>query len=172
MLGLSERGKVCLIGVDYDRRCHPHVVADLQLGIPIRHEVADSVIVSSFLYIVADPQGVLRETRRVLKPNGLLLLTAPLVFPHTPEPTDHWRFTEESLQVLLRQAGFHDIAIVPVGGRWIAAAFLVSPFLRPRWFVAPIVDWFALRLDGWTERKFPRLARCPIGYVAKARARP
>lgn len=136
--------------------------------LPFKDAVADVVIVSSLLSISPDPNAVLGEVQRVLKLGGWLLLTAPLVFPHVPDPTDHWRFTEESLQLLLRRNSFVEATIIPFGGRFSAAAYLLSPFLRPRWLVAPIVYWVCLKLDAWAKR-FRRLSACPIGYVARAR---
>lgn len=168
LLGLKENEeKLHLVGLDYNPAFRPTVVADLTRPLPFKDAVADGVIVSSFLYIVSDPNALLGEVQRVLKSGGWLLLTAPLVYPHTPEPTDYWRFTEESLRLLLRRSGFVEAAIMPFGGRFSAAAYLLSPFLRPRWLVAPIVYWVCLKLDAWAKRF--RLSACPIGYVVRAR---
>jgi len=170
VLGLEGNSQVKLVGVDQEIRVSPQVVADLQESLPFRNNIADAVIISSFLYIVADPGQVLQETRRALKQNGLLLLTVPFVYPYNPEPTDYWRFSPEALHRLFHQAGFHDTLIVPIGDRWTVTAYLLAPFLRPRWLLAPFVYWILLKLDSWTRRCFPRMPSCPIGYVVKARA--
>lgn len=167
VLGLKDNKEVCLVGVDYNPAFRPQVVADLTRPLPFREAIADVVIVSSFLYIVSDPNALLGEVQRVLRSGGWLLLTAPLVYPHTPEPTDYWRFTDEALRYLLRRNGFVEADIIAVGGRFSAAAYLLSPFLRPRWLVAPIVYWLCLKLDTWAKRF--RLPDCPIGYVVRAR---
>ena len=157
------------IGVDYNAYLSPAVVANLKESLPFGDGVADAVIVSSFLYIVPNPAILLSEVRRVLKPKGMLLLTAPLIYPHVQEPTDYWRFTCDALRLLLEQTGFAGITIIPVGGRWTAAAYLLSPFLRPSWLLAPLVYWICLQLDLWTERFF-EIPTCPIGYVARGTA--
>ena len=154
------------VGVDYNAYLSPAVVANLKESLPFGDGVADAVIVSSFLYIVPNPAILLSEVRRVLKPKGMLLLTAPLIYPHVQEPTDYWRFTCDALRLLLEQTGFAGITIIPVGGRWTAAAYLLSPFLRPRWFLAPPVYWICLQFDLWTE-KFLKIPTCPIGYVVR-----
>lgn len=136
-------------------------------ALPFRDAIADCVIVSGFLHIVPDPQKVLREVRHVLKPRGRLLLTVSLVFPYTPEPTDYWRFTEEGVLWLLHNTGFAEIDIMPVGNRFSACAYLLTPFLRPRWLVAPLVYLLCLLLDH-TVAHFG-LRPCPIGYVVWAR---
>jgi SAM-dependent methyltransferase len=167
VLELGDNEQVRLVGVDYNLAFRPAVVADLTRPLPFKDGVADGVIASSFLCILPDPGTFLGEVQRVLKPGGWLLLTAPLIFPYNPEPTDYWRFTEEALRLLLRHSGFVGADITPFGGRFSAAAYLLSPFLRPRWLVAPFVYWLCLKLDAWTKRF--RLPECPIGYVAKAR---
>ena len=167
-LGLTDNPKVRLVGVEYKQSLHPTVVADVTVPLPFKEKSTDAVIISAFLYIVPDPKVLLKEARRVLKQDGILMLTAPLVYPHIPEPTDYWRFTSDSLRLLLTQAGFADITIVPIGGHWTAAAYLLTPFLRPRWLVPPLAYWVCLKLDMWMENRFS-LPHCPIGYVVKAR---
>jgi SAM-dependent methyltransferase len=167
VLGLEGRG--CVIGVDLDQSVRPTVVADLTQSIPLGSESCDAAILSSYLYIPAEPERALSEVWRVLKKGGHLILSAPLVFPYTPEPTDHWRFTEQALRLVLSRCGFVIEQLIPVGGRWTAAAYLIGPFLRRPWLAACIVYWLALKLDFWTQRWSRRLAACPIGYVVKAR---
>jgi SAM-dependent methyltransferase len=169
ILGLKNSEKVHLVGIDYNRALRPTIVADLIHSIPIKDATADVVIVSGFLHIPPDPKEFLKEVKRVLKPGGCLILTAPLVFPYTPEPTDYWRFTEEGLSWLLYNAGFTDFEIVPVGNRFSAVAFLLGPFLRPRWIVASLVYLLCLFLDRIVT--YFKLRPCPIGYVVFARKR-
>ncbi len=168
ILGLTGELNLQLVGVDLSLEKQPSVVADLNAPLPFEDRSADTVIVSSFLYISAEPGGILREILRVLKHGGALLLSVPLVYPHNPEPTDYWRFTEEALRLIVDQAGFAEFLVVPFGGRWTAAAYLLSPFLRPVWLIAPVVYWLCLKMDVWTGKRFSS-TQCPIGYVAKAR---
>jgi SAM-dependent methyltransferase len=167
ILDLKNNEKVHLVGIDYNPAFRPTIVADLIHSIPFKDATADVAIVSSFLYIVPDPKEFLKGVKRILKPGGCLILTAPLVFPYTPEPTDYWRFTEEGLSWLLYNAGFTDFEIVPVGNRFSAVAFLLEPFLRPRLIVAPLVHLLCLLLDRVVT--YFKLRPCPIGYVVLAR---
>jgi len=169
ILSLKDNEKVRLVSIDYNPAFRPTVVANLMHLLPFKDAIADVVIISSFLHIVPDPQEFLKEVWRIMNSGGCLLLTAPLVFPYTPEPTDYWRFTEEGLSLLLHNAGFTDFEIVPVGNRFSAVAYLLEPFLRPRWIVAPLVYLLCLLLDRAVI--YFKLRPCPIGYVILARKR-
>jgi SAM-dependent methyltransferase len=169
ILDLKNSEKVRLVGIDYNPALRPTIVANLIHSIPFKDATADVAIVSGFLHISPDPKESLKEVKRILKPGGCLILTVPFVFQYTPEPTDYWRFTEEGLSWLLYNAGFTDFEIVPVGNRFSAVAFLLGPFLRPRWIVAPLVYLLCLFLDRIVT--YFKLRPCPIGYVVLARKR-
>ena len=62
------------------------------------------------------PERVLCELGRVLAPGGRFLLVAPLQWEEHQQPHDYGRFTRFALDRMLRQAGFTDISIQPVGG--------------------------------------------------------
>lgn len=84
---------------DYD----PDYVGDITLvneGIPDHH--FDAVCCLEVLEHTVDPFAAIQELRRILKPDGLLLISAPLNFRiHGPLP-DCWRFTEYGWRVLLK----------------------------------------------------------------------
>jgi SAM-dependent methyltransferase len=154
------------IGLDVSHR--PDVVADVTRPLPIRSSSVDVAVLSWFLYVAPDPCVVLSEARRALRPGGVLILTVPLVFPVNPEPDDFWRFTEGGVDRLLRDAGFGEQEIVPLGGRWCSAAYLLEPFLRPRRVVMPAALRAAMALDRRIERRLPGMAPNPVGYCARA----
>ena len=160
--------RVQLVGVDYERRFRPTVVADLTKSLPFHDAVADAIICANFFNIHPEPTQLLLEIRRVLKVGGVLLLTAPLVYPYNPEPTDFYRFTEEGLKRLLERARFAITDLVALGDRWTAAAYLLGPFLRPRWLTGSLVTGLCLLLDRATHRFFKRWPPCPIGYLIRA----
>jgi SAM-dependent methyltransferase len=155
------------VGLDVGHR--PDVVADLNAPLPIHSDSADAAVLSWFLYIAPDPAALLVEVHRVLRPGGVLLLTAPLVFPVTPEPHDLWRFTGEGLERLALEAGYTSVTIVPFGGRWTSAMYLLSPFLRPRRVIHSPLARLCVRLDALTARRFgSRLPPNPLGYCMRA----
>jgi SAM-dependent methyltransferase len=77
----------------------------------------DCVVCMDVIEHTLDPFGAVQEMRRILKPSGQLLISAPLNFRiHGPIP-DCWRFTEHGFKVLLRQFEILEIDILQAPGR-------------------------------------------------------
>lgn len=91
------------------------VRADLH-RLPFRDGCADAVLTTQTLEHLVDPQEFLREVARVLRPGGILLLTAPQSFREHQPPHDYWRFTRWSLRLLAERAGLVGIEVEPLGG--------------------------------------------------------
>lgn len=85
-------------------------------ALPFRNACFDAVINIVVLEHTPDPQRVLCEIVRVLKPGGRLLLIAPQQWEVHQAPHDYFRFTQFGLQHLLAKAGFATPHIEPLGG--------------------------------------------------------
>ena len=91
------------------------VHGDLSI-IPTASEIADIVLNVQVLEHVPQPDRVLAELCRVLKPGGSLFLTAPQGWHEHQQPHDYYRFTRFAQLRLLDDAGFDSIQIEPMGG--------------------------------------------------------
>lgn len=91
------------------------VVASLD-ALPLADMSFDAVVSTQVLEHVARPKAVLAELYRVLRDDGALWLTAPLVWPLHEEPYDFYRYTEHGLRHLLDAAGFVDVDARPRNG--------------------------------------------------------
>jgi SAM-dependent methyltransferase len=92
-------------GKDYtglDMRPGPGVdtVADVQ-ALPHEDASVGTVIAMNTLEHVPRFWRALDEIRRVLRPDGALLLSCPFYFQIHSFPSDYWRFTPEALELLL-----------------------------------------------------------------------
>lgn len=75
-------------------------------AIPVDDGRFDAVVCTQVLEHVPEPETILRELSRVLKPGGLLFLTVPLFYAEHEVPYDYQRFTRYGLERLLPMAGF------------------------------------------------------------------
>lgn len=73
--------------------------------IPVEDGRFDAVFCTQVLAHIPEPVRVLSELRRVLRPGGRLLLTAPLFFQENEPPHDHFRYTRWGLRGVFERAG-------------------------------------------------------------------
>ncbi len=94
--------------------------------IPSESESFDCVMATEFLEHCAEPESVLVEVRRVLKPNGKFFATVPFIWNLHELPYDEHRYTPFSLERYLSKAGFREIQIRPLGGWNMAFAQMIG----------------------------------------------
>lgn len=73
---------------------------------PFSDNEFDSLVVNQVLEHVFNPDEFLDEIRRVLKPNGKLLLTVPFVWDEHEQPYDYARYSSFGLKFLLEKHNF------------------------------------------------------------------
>ncbi|MEQ9324812.1 MAG: class I SAM-dependent methyltransferase [Polyangiaceae bacterium] len=97
-----ESADLCTVDKPYGELTY---TCDLS-AIPVNDGRFDAVVCTQVLEHVPEPETVLRELGRVLKPEGLLFLTVPLFYAEHEVPYDFQRFTRYGLERLLPLAGF------------------------------------------------------------------
>jgi SAM-dependent methyltransferase len=98
----------------------PDIIGDItKKNISIPDNDFDIVVCMDVLEHTLDPFGAIEEIYRILSPDGLLLVSAPLNFRiHGPIP-DCWRFTENGFRVLLKNFEIIDLDILETPDRWL-----------------------------------------------------
>jgi SAM-dependent methyltransferase len=111
------------IGVDLENdniyQQKPDVVWDGRT-MPLENNSADFALATEVFEHCPEPEVVMREAFRVLKPGGSLLFTVPFLWPLHDVPYDEYRYTPFALTRHLRNAGFDEIDIRALGG-WNAS---------------------------------------------------
>jgi len=115
---------------DWDHSLYaPEVPPDLTAHadrLPVADASIDAILNTQVLEHVPEPSSVLREFFRVLRPGGMVWLTAPLVWFLHELPYDYYRYTPNGLEHLLTLAGFRDVEIVPMNDAFSTLAQLMS----------------------------------------------
>ena len=108
----------------HDFECELH-------NIPKDDSTYDVVILTQVLEHVPDPEATLTEICRILKPNGKLLLSAPLNGPLHAEPWHYFQFTHYGLDHLAQKSGFQIKEIEKIGGAfWLIGKRLPIAFKK------------------------------------------
>lgn len=171
------------IGVDWEKGHHAtkeNIVADLNKQLPMDSEVADSIISISVMEHLYQPQNMLDEAFRILKPNGSIVLQVPWQWWVHEAPHDYFRYTPYGLKHMFEKAGFEEINVEPQCGfftMWIlkfnyfSTHFIRGP--RPfRWMVkACLVPlWYLGQLSAPLLDKLDKnWAAETIGYFVTAK---
>jgi SAM-dependent methyltransferase len=93
------------IGCDARRGPGVDRIADLH-NIAMPTESVGTILVLDTLEHVEYPRKALEQIYRVLKPDGIILITSVMNFPIHDHPNDYWRFTPEGFKSLLKNFSY------------------------------------------------------------------
>lgn len=163
---------------DIERGFHPDVGADVQ-ALPFRDAVFDAIKATELLEHVPDVARALGECRRVLRPGGHLVITAPFLERLHGDPGDYSRYTRSMWERLLAAADLKPVTIDEQGGYFTHLAgllrFLVLRAPRPlRWAgygFFPLLDLMT-RLDASPRARRSEFAAFVGGYLIVAERPP
>ncbi|HTC59861.1 MAG TPA: glycosyltransferase [Solirubrobacteraceae bacterium] len=98
--------------------------------IPLKQASVDAIVCTQVLEHLPEPVDALTEFFRLLKPGGVLFLTAPLVWEEHEKPDDYFRYTRSGLAHILEKVGFEHIEIT---GRGDCFSTLAQLLRNARW---------------------------------------
>ena len=107
--------------------------------LPFKDEGFNCVLCSEVLQYVQTPQAAMAEAFRVLKENGIFIVTATQMWHITNAPYDCYRFTEFGLKYLAEAAGFRLKEHQRLGGFWLRMGLKLCYFAH-RFNVAKAFD--------------------------------
>ncbi len=138
---------------------HIDVVGDA-LNPPFLDETFDTIISTQMLEHVEKPWVVVHHMRRILKPGGTCIVTAPFLVPYHADPYDFFRYTTSGMKSLFINEGFSIIACEGYGNTFGVLSEMIHFSLFSHyetrsktgiWFrdtVMNIVKWITRKFDG------------------------
>lgn len=91
------------------------VMGDLE-HIPMAASAFDAAVSIVVLEHTREPQRVLTEIARVLRPGGKLFLVVPNQWEVHQAPIDYYRFTRHGVEYLLSKSAFNVLEVEAIGG--------------------------------------------------------
>ncbi len=104
------------------------IFADLATADQVPSEKYDCFILTETLQFVFDLESAIAHAHRILKPNGILLVSVPCVQPRDDELAafDHWRFTILGCEKLFAKAFGSENVSVEGYGNYAASVGMLS----------------------------------------------
>lgn len=134
--------KLKYLGIDLAWNPHAEVHIDSNSLIQMESGQVDVVLSTQVLEHVEDPEGYLAEANRILKKDGILLLTTHGYWMYHPDPTDYWRWTSAGLQKIVSRNGFEVVAFRGIIGRSSMGLQLFQDgfiFKLPKFILPPFI---------------------------------
>lgn len=98
-------------------------------NLPFKRERFNTILTTSVLEHVKQPQKMFDEMHRVLKKGSCLILTTPCQYGLHEQPHDYFRYTKYSLRFMAEKSGFKIVYIKPVGGMLVIVSQLISKYI-------------------------------------------
>jgi SAM-dependent methyltransferase len=194
-LGIEHEGTLAATAAALDAKPDLTYAGD---RLPFEDRTFDTVLNVQVLEHTPRPALLINEMSRVLKDDGILILSAPFAFRLHEQPHDYFRYTPHGLGVLLADAGLEIEEVLAHGGLWRVLGHKLNTYLAlrvakvgglaqamgklshenttreaPRMWALPFVGAAMAAIAG-TARVMDRLAPEPdetLGFVVLARRR-
>lgn len=137
----------------------------------------DTAVCIEVLEHVPEPFIALKQINRILKNDGLLILSAPHLSRLHEEPHDYYRYTHHGIRTLLENNGLKVIRMEPCGGLLCFLGHQFSTLLLCSFFHIPLLKhiifflnkWILVKPCCWIDDKLAKRSLMPLGYVCVAK---
>lgn len=116
-------------------------------AMPFADASVDTILCTEVLEHVENPEKVIEEFARILKPNGIIMTTAPFTYP-IHDDHDFFRYTDTGIAAIMRRHGISVEKVTPLSGSGLTIAILFNIYLFDLGFM-------------WTKWMYP------IGFILR-----
>jgi SAM-dependent methyltransferase len=125
------KGDISWTTVNLNPDAKPDLVYDLEKPLPIEAEIFDVSLLVNVLEHIYNYKLLLKESFRITKNKGKVVVLVPFMFPNHPSPQDFHRFTKKALIKEMIEAGAREVQIYDLGTGVFSARHLFLNRLLP-----------------------------------------
>lgn len=108
-----------IICADWPNSYHNSLFLDFQINLnrplPVKDNRFDTILLTDVLEHILNPDLLLKEMTRILKPGGKMIITVPFFHLLHEEPYDYFRYTEFRLKMFCEENGLKVLKLFPYG---------------------------------------------------------
>ena len=97
-------------------------------NLPFDDESFETVLCTEVLEHIADPEKVIAEIARIVKPGGMVITTAPFVYPKH-DKFDYFRYTSDGLAAMMKRNGLEIEEVRALSGTGLTLAVMINIYV-------------------------------------------
>ena len=151
-------------------------------AMPFADASFDTILCTEVMEHVMDPEKVTAEFARILKPDGIVIITVPFFFPIHDE-YDFFRYTDKGIAVMMERYGLEIEEVHPLSGTgitlaimlnlfWYELGFIWTKWLYPIGLILRPILWIIIcliNLSGWLAEKILPSNHMAFNHLTVAR---
>ena len=155
--------------INIDERAQPDKIVDIEFPFPLESAMFDHAVCMNVLEHVFEFENVIRETARVIKLNGKIVLATPMIYKIHGSPDDYLRYTESALRRVAKKYDLSVESIQPLGSGFFGVGVQMLRSAIPSGFIWVVCKRVAYALDTFCTTIIPGYRvlskQIPLGYI-------
>lgn len=163
------KGEHTFFAINFDESIKPDCVVDVEFPFPLESNTYDHAMCMNVLEHVYEFENVIRETARVIKQGGKIVLATPFLYKIHGSPDDYLRYTESALRRVAKKCSLEVESIQPLGNGFFSAGMQMLRPAIPSGILWVMCKRIAGGLDAFCNKLVPGYRtlskQIPLGYV-------
>lgn len=145
--------------LDINEKSKPDICSDLH-SIKWESNYFDTVIAIEVLEHIQNPQKAINEMLRILKPNGICIISTRFIHAYHAGPKDYYRFTWDSLNDLFREC--KKVEVIHHGNKLQSIWHLINDGTSRLSIILNIFNPLIAKINS-------KETKCPCGFIVVAK---
>jgi len=135
------------IFADINREYNPDIILDVANMHQINSNSIDVINAIELFEHVQEITIGLKESYRILKKGGIIIISAPFMFPIHADPFDYHRWTDYKWKIELKKIGFKIEKLIVMGNFYTLLAEMLKVKLKTNYSTRKLLGFFLPFLD-------------------------
>lgn len=163
------KGEHTFYSINISVGAKPDKIVDIEKPFPLDSEQYDHAICMNVLEHVFEFENVIKETVRVIKSGGKIVLATPMIYKIHGSPDDYLRYTQSAIIRMAKKHGLEVELVKPLGEGFFSLGIQLLRSVIPAGLIWVVFKRITVGLDRFLNRFLPGYInltkQIPLGYV-------